>query len=316
MNRTRIGMLAALALAGLVAAVGGTAPPVPTRGVLPVLPAVTVSPPTPEAEAARIRAHLAEVERELRARDVSALTAGQRAARARHIEELRAYREAGVFPRNHDFPGERVPYFLDVHGTHCAMAHLIARSGGTALVAEVAATRNNARVRELADDARLLAWLDGAGLSVHEAARIQPMYGWFPPPEEERGSRVSSGYAVATALSSGLSGGAIALNFGPAPDRRSRARGIFGVVAGGVGMALGASQLDEGGASATLGAVNAGIGLGAAVLGVRTLSATPPDRPAREPAVPASTRAVQASITPVVSVAEGGGSGVAVRVRF
>jgi hypothetical protein len=59
------------------------------------------------------------------------------------------------------------------------MAYLIDRSGRRDLVDRVAATRNNAFIAELADDSALRAWLDSVGLSVTEAARIQPSY----PPE-------------------------------------------------------------------------------------------------------------------------------------
>src|SRR6266508_2888718 len=81
------------------------------------------------AETARIRTHLATVEAELRSKDVSALTATQRAARARNLAVLHEYWVRGVFPVNTDFPGRRIPYFVDRYGTPCAMAYLIEQSG-------------------------------------------------------------------------------------------------------------------------------------------------------------------------------------------
>jgi hypothetical protein len=276
------------------------------------LPAVHATPPAEVAEFARIRAHLTAVERELLARDVSHLSREQRAARARHLAVLREYREAGVFPHNHDFPGERVPYFVDEHGTHCAMAYLIARSGGDALVARVAAERNNARVHELADEPELLAWLDAAGLSVHEAARIQPMYDYLPP--VQRANEPPTGYAVATGISSGLSGAAIALNLTRLPASESpRWRGVFGVVAGMAGVGLGTARLEDGGAVAAMGAVNAGLGVTSTLLGVRTLLAAPPDRAAPPPGVDVPARQVSASIVPF---ADRDGAGAAVHVHF
>jgi hypothetical protein len=127
-------------------------------------------------ERSRLRAHFREVLAELRSRDVSHLTAAQRAMRARLIEELARYARTGRFPRNTGFPGGRVPYFVDPFGTRCAMAHLIESTGETALVARVAATMNNALVRDLEADASLQAWLATAGLTAAEAARIQPSY--------------------------------------------------------------------------------------------------------------------------------------------
>jgi hypothetical protein len=127
-------------------------------------------------EAARLRAHFREVLAELRAKDLAHLSLPQRAARARRIAELERYAGAGRFPRNLDSPGVPIPYFVDANGTHCAMAHLIASTGAGELVARVAAAKNNAFIRELSADPELLSWLEEAGLTVAEAARIQPSY--------------------------------------------------------------------------------------------------------------------------------------------
>jgi len=135
---------------------------------------ITLAAVPPEVEVARVRAHLIGAEQMMDARDVSALSPEQRASRRRARERLRAYRARGEFPGN---PGTvRVPIFIDGHGTRCAMAHLIEASGAGAYVLEVARSRNNARVVELADDPRLVAWLDANGLTLQEAARIQPTY--------------------------------------------------------------------------------------------------------------------------------------------
>ena len=69
-----------------------------------------------------------------------------------------------------------MPYFRDGDGALCAMAYLIERSGRPDLVDRIARTRNNAFIAELANDPALRAWLDSVGLSVTEAARIQPTY--------------------------------------------------------------------------------------------------------------------------------------------
>lgn len=163
----------------------------------------------PERERARIRAHLLGAERILVSADVSHLTEAQRERRARAIALLREYRRAGVFPHNHDFPGERVPYFVDRHGTLCAMAYLIARTGGEEIVARVARTANNAYVAELAGDRAFRRWLDRHGMTVAEAARVQPSYGCCtvePPPETPDMS-----YELASVGTAAVSGAAIAL---------------------------------------------------------------------------------------------------------
>ncbi|MEJ7601714.1 MAG: MYXO-CTERM sorting domain-containing protein [Kofleriaceae bacterium] len=132
-----------------------------------------------DAEVERLRQHFTIVDHELRAADVSGLTNEQRVRRAALIAELARYRERGMFPRNLDFAAQ-TPYFIDDRGVRCAMAHLVETHGGAALVARVAASSNNAYVRELAVDVELGpalgAWLERVGLTAAEAARIQPSY--------------------------------------------------------------------------------------------------------------------------------------------
>ncbi len=161
--------------------------------------------PDPDSEVDRLQKHFATVEQELLVRDVSDLTEAQRAARQRNIEVLREYAHAGVFPHNHDF-SERTPYFRDEHGTLCAMAYLIERSGRGDLVDKVERTANNAYIPELARDPELLAWLDENGLTVAEAARIQPAYGPMPPEEAPKNGPA---YEIASAGATLASGGAI-----------------------------------------------------------------------------------------------------------
>jgi hypothetical protein len=126
-------------------------------------------------ERSRVRGHIWGAERSARACRVR-LSALQAANRGLLLDELRRYRERGRFPLNHSVRGRRVPEFIDVHGTRCAMAHLIEVSGHGELVRFVAETANHARVRELARLPELRAWLAAAGLSLEESARIQPAY--------------------------------------------------------------------------------------------------------------------------------------------
>ena len=83
------------------------------------------------AEIARIQRHFDSVLVELRAAPAArALTADRRAAREARIAELRAYRDRGVFPHNHDFGRTPTPYFVDPEtGVRCAVAHLLEASG-------------------------------------------------------------------------------------------------------------------------------------------------------------------------------------------
>jgi hypothetical protein len=129
-------------------------------------------------EVARLRAHFDSVDAELHHAKALQLTPSQRRIRATLIGWLQEYRDAGKFPRNDRFPDRAMPFFRDGHGALCAMAYLIERSGRRDLVNRIASTQNNGFVAELANDRELHGWLDSAGLSVTEAARIQPTYAW------------------------------------------------------------------------------------------------------------------------------------------
>ena len=224
------------------------------------------------AEVARIREHLMRVERELLAANVAHLTVGQRASRALHIAALREYRERGIFPHNHQVAGRRVPVFIDEHGTHCAVGYLIARSGHEELARRIADTRNLATVPELADMPEVVAWLADAGLSVAEAARIQPWYGPIQPEP-----RPETGYATATAISATLSGGVAVWNL--LADGEGEAwwlPGAAGVSAGAAGLALAVfgATIDEEFEDVRPSHVawNAGMGAISGFLGVRRLA--------------------------------------------
>ena len=132
-------------------------------------------------ERTRVAQHIARAEHAARARPPRALGSLQRLVRALLLEELASYRRRARFPRN-DVCRQRTPLFVDRHGTRCAMAHLLELGGERALVEKIRTTRNGARIAELADEPRLLAWLAAAGLTVSEAAAIQPAYCFQGPP--------------------------------------------------------------------------------------------------------------------------------------
>jgi hypothetical protein len=129
-------------------------------------------------EQARVREHLVGAERLARWRRprLEPLTA---LCRALLLEELSRYRQRGRFPRNVARGTKPVPQFIDERGTRCAVAHLMEISGQGELVRHIAHTDNDARVHALARLPELRAWLDAAGLSLDEAARIQPAYCYY-----------------------------------------------------------------------------------------------------------------------------------------
>ena len=130
---------------------------------------------TKSLEIQRVADHIQRAEAMASQRDTSQLSYTQRLVRALLLQALADYRAGGRFPKNRDF-AKRTPYFIDADGTRCAMAHLMELGGERELVAKIARERNNAYVRELADEPALLAWLEAAGLTVAEAAAIQPAY--------------------------------------------------------------------------------------------------------------------------------------------
>jgi len=130
----------------------------------------------------RARAHYAAVIEELGAAEVSHLSPAQLGARLALIAELSAYRERGDFTRNTDFPGARVPYFVDAENRLCAVATLLSATGEEALVRGVAAANNHVWVSELAGDETFAAWLAENGLTFEEAVRIQGPANPPPPP--------------------------------------------------------------------------------------------------------------------------------------
>jgi hypothetical protein len=210
-------------------------------------------------EVSRLRAHFDSVDSELRDRSVAGLSASQVARRSRLTAWLREYRNAGAFPVNDKFDSP-TPFFRDRNGTLCAMAYLIDRSGRSDIVDKVAATRNNAYIAELADDPALIAWLDSSGLSVAEAARIQPQYEGYPfPIYENRG--VESDFALAAVGLGSVSLATSAFNM----VRPSYVSGLLGIVAGAVSIGVAANHFDDN--RATDRVATAVVGLGAVSLG-------------------------------------------------
>jgi hypothetical protein len=132
------------------------------------------------AEVERVYRHIASAER-VAHRSPAKLKPLRRLVRSLLLEELAHYRRARRFPKNRDFRRAHVPYFVDEQGTRCAMAHLLEVGGQFELVRKISNERNHARVRELGNEKDLAVWLAAAGISVEEAARIQPDYCWQTP---------------------------------------------------------------------------------------------------------------------------------------
>jgi hypothetical protein len=112
--------------------------------------------------------------------------------RMKNIERLRHYHERGVFPQNYDIP-EQVPIFVDVHGTHCAMAQLVKESGAEDIVRQVVKLDNNIRVKDV-KAGPFFEWMHWSGLTQEECARVQPSYRPRPDPKEEYIKQIQEQY--------------------------------------------------------------------------------------------------------------------------
>ncbi len=139
------------------------------------------APPSPCATPAAnlVHAHLTAVEGELVAADTTHLTPALRARRAAFVKTLATYRDRCEFPQNTLAPDRLVTVFVDKtngQDIHCAVGFLMATDGHSDLVERIHNTRNTATIWELANDPEVAAWVAGSGLSLHEAARIQPAY--------------------------------------------------------------------------------------------------------------------------------------------
>ncbi|MGH7714118.1 MAG: hypothetical protein ACREOG_22750 [Gemmatimonadaceae bacterium] len=258
-------------------------------------------------ETERLQAHFDSVDVELAARNMSALSQEQRGSRTQLVAWLREYRDAATFPLNNGVSPRTVPIFRDARGVLCAMAYLIQRSGRGDLVADIAASRNTAYIGELADDPRLIAWLDSTGLSVDEAARIQPAYGPYPPPTVVVNDGVSASYAL-TSLA--LSGSALAMT-GVNVMSPSRLSGLLGFVAGTVAMVNGVTRLDESRATRRVAAANTGIGALSMAMAFRgIISSRSPGRP------PIAAKLNNVELAPTVALLGSPQLGFALRARF
>jgi hypothetical protein len=192
-----------------------------------------------------------------------------------------------------------VPYFVDRFGTRCAMAYLIEQSGADEYVRQVTERMNNAYIHEIAKHpelGRVLdAWLLEHGLSLDEAARIQPTYSceeqpeWCQPapmPVDITAYKVTAGVVMAGGIAT------IALNaVGPSSSSSGRTAGWLGIGTGALALATGVGwfsdeRTDNGNGWAV---ASASVGMVSLVLGLyRVLDA--PAHVARVAAAPMLTR--------------------------
>jgi hypothetical protein len=129
-------------------------------------------------ELERLQAHFMWVLALLRAQNHDEKSAEWKESRARTLELLERYSDAGRFPRNEIATDAMVPVFIDRHGTTCAVAELMSWTGHVELAERLHRTMNFSYVDEMLQQLpeELARWGELAGLSAAEIALIQPSY--------------------------------------------------------------------------------------------------------------------------------------------
>lgn len=138
------------------------------------LSALAAEPAVVVEDRERIQDHLAQVEAELRERDVSHLSDELREERRKNLDVLREYRKAGEFPRNTHVP-RRQPVFIDREDRACAVGYLMIRSGWDDAARAISERENLAYLPQM-ESPEVEQWVAQSGLTAEEAAKIQPTY--------------------------------------------------------------------------------------------------------------------------------------------
>jgi hypothetical protein len=260
-----------------------------------------------------VRAHLDSVLRELPQHDVSKLSSVQLANRASVLATLRSYRDAGEFPRNYDFK-DPTPYFTDRKtGTLCAVGYLLASTGRGDIVDRVTRANNNVRVRELARDTALAAWLSENGLSLDEAARIQVLYA---QPAGLSGTQIRTlAYLAATPFALGGSVITGVWNAMGNSDGHRAFANTAGLVSGIASIGLGVALSQQQNLPKSSGMIMAGVGTASIALAMRSLV----HRHEAIEAIHAEQKTVvihDVQILPTIALNNGAAPGFSVSMRF
>jgi hypothetical protein len=256
-------------------------------------------------EDVRIASHLAYVENLLRERPADHLTPEQQRRRAGALDHLRAYRSAGVFPRNTESSDTRTPVFIDADGRICAVGYLVEQTAGRRAAEQINERYQFAHVDEM-ELPWLHEWAQMHGFAVRELAMIQPAYEWHPPVEETEDDMIDRTLEVGSIT---LNVASVALNgWMISRHRGSVVAASAGLMAGGAGMAIGLSDRAH---YTTPDLVAAGASVLISGWNLLRLANPPPRR------VDASAAAYRPDVSPVLlPSADGSKLGVQARWKF
>lgn len=161
------------------------------------------------SEQIRLTTHLKYVEQVLRNKDVSGLNKEQKENRQKLLGLLNEYWTAGVFPKNYDYPGQRIPCFIDKDGNICAVGFLIEQTAGRQ-VAEAINAKYQYEYLLAMNDPAIDSWAATSGFTKEELAMIQPSYGYGNGYGEN--NRLSLGNALSSSVLGGLNVSISAVN--------------------------------------------------------------------------------------------------------
>lgn len=128
----------------------------------------------------RIKTHLEFVEKLLRNKRISHLTAAQKKSRAHLLDLLHDYWNAGIFPANYDYEGQRISCFIDKESRICAVGFLIEQTAGREIAEKINDGFQYSNITDM-NDPLVEDWIASSGLSLLECAMIQPEYGYINP---------------------------------------------------------------------------------------------------------------------------------------
>ncbi len=155
--------------------------------------------PTNETdENTRLKTHLKYVEELLRKKDISSLTIKQKENRMKMLDLLNDYWVGGQFPKNFDYPNQRIPCFIDKDGNICAVGYLIEQTSGRQVAEEINSKYKYEYLLSM-NDQKIDSWVQESGLTKEECAMIQPSYG--PAPTD---NYISTAYGVSSVMLGGL----------------------------------------------------------------------------------------------------------------
>jgi hypothetical protein len=225
----------------------------------------------------RIKTHLQYVEHLLRRKDVSTLDKNLQEKRLHLLDQLHTYWTNGIFPKNYEFKGSRVPCFIDKQGRICAVGYLIEETAGRELAETINRRHRYHKILSM-DDGRVNQWIANSGLTKEECAMIQPTYGWTPEPT----IKTSPAYEIGSSLLGGMNIAFNAVNILQIRNGASSpAVGVFSLWTGGASIFLGAWHIHgradlKNQSQKTISMINIGLGSSAVILGIINLSSNRP----------------------------------------